>query len=245
MHKAKTLALGSVMAASLVASSAAMAEVTANVAAVSQYYFRGVQLTDSAAVQGGIDWAHDSGFYVGTWASTLNGGDPSYEIDGYLGFGNEIGSFTYDIGYMLYAYPDNSDKDVTEFGNYGEIYASVGWEWLSLGLAYTSNSEFDKDDGGVFVPGDIYYYAGLDFGLPQDWSLGFVLGAYTFTNDGKTPGGEYNYNHLSANVTKDAGDYGAFGLNFEMTDIDPDKTNLITSTNSDKPKFWVSWSKDF
>lgn len=244
MHKAKTLALGSVMAASLVASSAALAEVSANVSAVSQYYFRGVQLTDSAAVQGGVDWAHDSGFYLGTWASTLNGGDPSYEIDFYGGFGNEIGDFSYDVGYILYTYPDNSDKDVTGFGNYGEIYASVGWNWLTLGLAYTSNSELDKDDGGGFVPGDLYYYAGLDFGLPQDWSLGFVLGAYTFTNDGKTPGGEYNYNHLTASLGKDAGDYGAFNLNLEMTDAD-EENDLIGTANSDKPKIWVGWSKDF
>jgi uncharacterized protein (TIGR02001 family) len=43
---------------------------SANVGFFSQYSFRGIdQGGKEAAIQGGFDWAHESGFYIGTWAS--------------------------------------------------------------------------------------------------------------------------------------------------------------------------------
>ena len=45
---------------------------TANASATSNYIWRGLtQTTNEAAVQGGIDYAHESGFYAGTWASNV------------------------------------------------------------------------------------------------------------------------------------------------------------------------------
>jgi hypothetical protein len=66
----------------LASSSAAMAEISANVTLASDYVFRGVSQTDNQmAIQGGFDWGHDSGFYVGTWASNVDsqffGGAPT------------------------------------------------------------------------------------------------------------------------------------------------------------------------
>ena len=44
-----------------------------NVALVTEYRFRGVDLSGGEiAIQGGVDLAHDSGFYAGTWASSLD-----------------------------------------------------------------------------------------------------------------------------------------------------------------------------
>ncbi|MEE4296723.1 MAG: TorF family putative porin, partial [Wenzhouxiangella sp.] len=85
------------------------AEVSANIGVVSNYFFRGFSETDGgAAVQGGLDYAADNGFYVGTWASNVDfGDDTSYELDLYLGFGQELDSgLGYDVGYIYYAYPD-------------------------------------------------------------------------------------------------------------------------------------------
>ena len=40
---------------------------SANVGLFNQYSFRGIdQSGEEAAIQGGFDWAHDSGFYIGT-----------------------------------------------------------------------------------------------------------------------------------------------------------------------------------
>ncbi|MEN8761748.1 MAG: TorF family putative porin, partial [Thiogranum sp.] len=71
----------------------AQAELSANLGVQSNYYFRGItQTDDNAAVSGGIDYAHDSGFYVGTWLSNVDfGGKEDVEVDGYAGFGNDIG----------------------------------------------------------------------------------------------------------------------------------------------------------
>ncbi|WP_434517302.1 TorF family putative porin (plasmid) [Dechloromonas sp. ARDL1] len=46
---------------------------TGNVGVVSQYVFRGLSQTDGKpAVQGGFDYAHVSGFYLGTWLSNIS-----------------------------------------------------------------------------------------------------------------------------------------------------------------------------
>lgn len=73
-------------------SSLVSADVSTNIAVVSNYLFRGVTQTDgSPAVQGGIDFEHASGFYAGTWASNVDFGDEiSYELDLYAGFAGSM-----------------------------------------------------------------------------------------------------------------------------------------------------------
>jgi len=47
--------------------------VTANVTLASNYVFRGLTQTDGKpAIQGGIDYAHTNGFYLGTWMSNIS-----------------------------------------------------------------------------------------------------------------------------------------------------------------------------
>ena len=80
---------------SLGASASAMAgELSANIGAVSNYMWRGVtQTDDGAAVQGGIDWGHDSGFYLGTWASNIKWAtdlSSGVEVDFYGGYGLQV-----------------------------------------------------------------------------------------------------------------------------------------------------------
>ena len=64
---------------------AAQAEVTGNAAVVSDYNWRGItQTSQDPALQAGIDYAHDSGFYLGAWGSNVDFGDccdENVEID--------------------------------------------------------------------------------------------------------------------------------------------------------------------
>jgi len=54
----------------------ANAAVEANIGATSNYVWRGVtQTNDAVAVQGGIDYRHEVGFYAGTWASNVDFGN--------------------------------------------------------------------------------------------------------------------------------------------------------------------------
>lgn len=45
---------------------------TYNLGIYSHYTFRGVEYSDGPALQGGLDWVHNSGFYLGTWASNID-----------------------------------------------------------------------------------------------------------------------------------------------------------------------------
>ena len=78
-------------ALSLVSATASAIDLSANAALVSDYIFRGIPQTDgNAAVQGGID-LEQSGFYLGSWFSEVDSGDPDsgdgLEIDYYGGYG--------------------------------------------------------------------------------------------------------------------------------------------------------------
>ncbi|MCL7750512.1 TorF family putative porin [Guyparkeria hydrothermalis] len=216
--------------------SVAAAEVSANVGVVSNYFFRGVtQTDDGAAVQGGLDYAHDSGFYAGTWASTVDFGDgTSYELDLYAGYGGSIGDLGYDVGYIYYAYPDGDDLD------FGEIYGSLSYSYLTAGLAYTVNSQATGES--AFDTGDLYYYAGVDVPFGESgYSGSLYYGYYTFDADSST--NELDYGHWSAGLSKDAGEFGSFGLNLELADID--ENHGFGDDNSDDLKLWISWSKSF
>ncbi|WP_018404590.1 TorF family putative porin [Marinobacter gelidimuriae] len=222
----------------LMAPSLVSAEVSTNVSVVSNYLFRAVTQTDGAtAVQGGLDYGHESGFYAGAWGSNVDFGDgTSYELDLYAGYSGTVEALGYDFGYVYYAYPDAPD-DI----DFGEVYGELSYGLISAGLAYTTNS--DVSGNGLFVEGDIYYYASLDVPLEDDYSFGLVVGFYDFKDDKEASVGKASYGHVSGNVTKDAGDFGTFSVNLEYADIDA--SDALGSTNSDDPKFWLGWSKSF
>ncbi|WP_322521461.1 TorF family putative porin [Guyparkeria halophila] len=217
--------------------SVAAAEVSANAGVVSNYFFRGVtQTDDGAAVQGGLDYGHESGFYAGTWASTVDFGDgTSYELDLYAGYGGSIGDLGYDVGYIYYAYPDGDDLD------FGEIYGSLTYSYFTAGMAYTVNSQATGES--VFDTGDMYYYAGVDVPFGESgYSGSLYYGYYSFDADSSTY--DVDYGHWSAGLSKDAGEFGSFGLNFELADID-EGNPVFGDDNSDDLKLWISWSKSF
>ena len=87
------------------------------------YLWRGLtQSINEAAIQGGVDYADESGFYIGTWASNVSYDSDdaySYEHDVYFGYAGEAEGFSYDIGYLYYNYDSNAGYD------FGEVYGSV------------------------------------------------------------------------------------------------------------------------
>src|SRR5665811_1233785 len=84
--------------------------VTANVALVSNYLYRGISQTGGKpAIQGGFDYAHASGFYAGAWGSSISwigdariASSAGLELDTYLGFKN---AFATDYSCLLYTSP--------------------------------------------------------------------------------------------------------------------------------------------
>ena len=122
---------------------AAQAEVTGNAAVLSDYNWRGItQTSQDPALQAGIDYAHDSGFYTG-----FRGGE----------------TVTWDVGIIYYAYPGADDID------YPEIYAGLGWNWLSGKIWYSN--DFGNSGESAF-----YYEANAAYELPANFGVNAHIG---------------------------------------------------------------------
>lgn len=91
-------------------------------------------------------WEVDPGLPAG---GSAYGGSPnnaisaSLEIDLYAGFRNKfLGDFSYDVGAVYYYYPGTYILDstyspgLTKKANTAEIYAGLGWKWVSAKVYY-------------------------------------------------------------------------------------------------------------
>lgn len=161
--------------------------VSANAAVVSEYRFRGVDLSGGdIAIQGGIDLELPAGFYVGTWGSSIDETTVGYghtELDIYGGWGGEFGVVSTDLGVIMYLYPDAGpgDFDYVEF--YGSVGAALGPAEATLGVAYAPEQD---SLGGT---DNFYIYGDLGVGVPGtpvslSAHLGYTDGFLTFTPDG-------------------------------------------------------------
>src|SRR5512139_1331290 len=169
---------------------------TANVGLTSNYVFRGISQTGGEpAIQGGFDYSHSSGFYVGTWGSNVGwltdfqGYDHgNLELDLYGGFRNTAGPISYDVGAIRYMYPgskNNTDPAKTTLPGAwtSEMYASLGWKWFTAKYSYyLSDSVF-----GVGPNTSGSYYFDLSGSLPVG-ETGLTLGAHW---------GTFNFKHSS------------------------------------------------
>ena len=115
--------------------------ISGNVALTSEYRFRGVDLSGGEiAIQGGFDLATNSGFYVGTWASSLDEttvGYGSTELDVYGGWSGEFASgLSADVGVIGYLYPDAGPGDFDYIEVYGSVGFALGPAEATVGVAY-------------------------------------------------------------------------------------------------------------
>jgi uncharacterized protein (TIGR02001 family) len=151
------------------AASAANAQVSSTWTLTNDYDFRGAsQSAKDPAIQGSLDFATDSGWYIGGWASNVDfDSDVDYEVDFYTGFsGGEEDGLGWDVGFVYYAYPDDSDL------NYPEIYGKLSYGLFSGGVYY-SNDWVNSDENSIYVTGDV------SVPLPQNFSLNFHAGYST------------------------------------------------------------------
>ncbi|HPQ25936.1 MAG: hypothetical protein H6956_05795 [Chromatiaceae bacterium] len=211
----------------LLAAGSAAAEFSANIGATSNYVWRGVTQTgEDAAISGGLDYAHESGFYAGTWASNVAGGE---EVDLYGGFSGEAASLGYDVGVIYYAYPSFNDADFTE------IYGSLSYGPVTGGINYTVDGQAESAGQDQFIGGDIYYYLSASFEVMPTWSLGGTVGYYDFDEDGMG-GNDISYAHIQGDITKSAGDFGDFTFSLSKAEKE---------SGDDDLKVFVSWAKTF
>ncbi len=105
--------------------------ISGSVAVVSDYKFRGISQTDgNFAVQGGITISHSSGFYIGTWGSSVDDyvtahGTAHQELDLIGGYKITTNGTTFDIGAVYYVYPGTRLANDPTSSDFIEPYLSV------------------------------------------------------------------------------------------------------------------------
>jgi uncharacterized protein (TIGR02001 family) len=206
------ITLSTILASSLLFSSQVVAidNLTANVGLTSNYLWRGLEQSNGKpAVSGGIDYTADSGFYAGTWVSSADWADGmTYEVDIYAGYSGETTDFTYDVGFIQYAYPDSTDNV-----DFNEVYAKLTYGVFTFGYATLSGGK------GVDFGDDSYLSIDADFEVAKDILLTFHLGKAT---DDYYAGEKFI--DYGVNLTKDA-----FTLGLSKTDIENDDVKVFVS----------------
>ena len=138
-----SLLTGNVMAEDAPAAAPDTGPVTANVTLASQYRYRGISQTNSLpAIQGGFDYAHESGFYIGNWNSNISWISDGYgptsagsstnsvsapiEMDFYGGYKTEVTEgLTLDGGVLQYYYANKNLPTSTTYTGGGTTYSGT------------------------------------------------------------------------------------------------------------------------
>ena len=219
----KTLYKTAIASSMLVAASTATAEdvghgfdVSMNVTLTTDYVWRGISQTQGEpAIQGGLDVSHESGFYVGTWASNVDfEGDASAELDFYAGYGMDITEdISWDIGYIMYTYTDASNDGA----DFDEVYTSVSGYGATVGVAYSTDTPTPTDNGSMSSEAATYWFVGYETDLPF-WGLGLSLrsGGYDFSGD-SVLGNSVDYNEIFVGLGKTM-----WGVDWELSYTDTD-----------------------
>jgi uncharacterized protein (TIGR02001 family) len=217
--------LSAAVAVALVAPALAVAQsaspITGNMSLVSDYRFRGITQTfEEPALQGGFDYAHSSGIYIGNWNSSIAdsffAGSP-LEMDFYGGYKGTAGPVGYDVGVLYYYYPGSSPKiDNTE------VYVGVSWKFLSLKYFYAVSDFFSVPD----TDGSDYIDFTATWDLGSGWGLVGHVGHQRIKNNSSA-----DYTDYKLGVTKDLGGW-LFGAAF----IDNDASGTIANPNNGTTK---------
>jgi len=168
--KTSQIAIASVL---FLSTCAAHADVSANIGFANDYYYRGIFQAQSSA-SAGVDY-EQGGFFAGTWAADVKDG---LEIDGYFGYGGDVGDFAYSVGYTGYFYTGDFDD------TYQEINLGGSFGLLALDVAI---GEYENFSGPTQ---DYTYYAltlekdgfyGKYAGFSQDFSGEYFELGYSTT----------------------------------------------------------------
>jgi uncharacterized protein (TIGR02001 family) len=170
--------------------------ISGNAGLFSDYRFRGFTQTDyNPAFQGGFDFAHKSGFYLGNWNSNVNSNlynGASLEMDFYGGYKATFGDFVLDVGTIYYFYPGTgasggpytSSLDAKNW----EVYIGGSYGPVSLKYYYSFTDFFGINSGALGLPGGIdtkgsqYLDLSGTYDLGSGWGINGHIGWQTIKN---------------------------------------------------------------
>jgi uncharacterized protein (TIGR02001 family) len=153
-----------------------------NVGAVTDYRYRGISQTRlKPALQGGVDYADKSGFYVGAWGSSIQwikdtgtsngvgGIKGPVEIDLYGGYKGAVGDVAYDVGFLRYEYSGNNLAKVSGFANANtnEVYGAATYGVVTAKYSHAISNLF----GNPNSKNSYYVDLSANFDLGNGYSL--------------------------------------------------------------------------
>lgn len=201
----------------------AASPITGNITLATDYRFRGIsQTAKKPTIQGGFDYAHSSGLYLGNWNSNVSGDlypGGSIEMDFYGGYKFQpVADVTADIGVLYYYYPNASYANGVEFNN-GEIYFGAAYKWFAAKYFYGVTDFFGVREstfglGRGDSKGSGYLDLSATFEVAEKTTLTLHAGRQMVKNYGYL-----NYNDFKIGIAKDFG-FATIGLAIIGTDAD-------------------------
>lgn len=189
---------------------------TGNVTVATDYRFRGISQTyEDPAIQGGFDYSHSSGFYVGNWNSNVSSKvitDGHIEMDFYAGYKFEpVKDVTADVGILQYYYPSAEASDGTEYDT-TELYVGATWNWLAAKYSYAiSDDVFGVPD----ARGSWYLDLNANFEIADKTMLNLHVGRQKIDSDAV----DASYTDWKIGVSRDFG-FATLGLAYVDTNAD-------------------------
>lgn len=195
-----------IAAAALLACAATLAQTKApepdytlayNVGATTDYRYRGISQTRlKPTLQGGVDFSHKSGLYLGAWGSGIKwikdgGGDANIELDLYGGYKGSAGSVSYDLGVLTYQYPSNK---LNPSANTTELYVAGTMGLATLKYSHSVTNLF----GFANSKSSGYLDLSASFDLGNGWSVAPHVGRQRVANNSI-----FSYTDYSLTVNKD------------------------------------------
>lgn len=237
----------------LTAGTAAMAQVSYNVGAVSDYRFRGIEQTaGQPSLQAGVDYAHSSGLYVGAWAASnikwikeFNGASKGdYEVDVYGGYKFDVKGVGLDVGVITYNYPGNDSGAAGTPGagafskaDTTEVY--IGATYSVVTLKY--NQSVGDFLGNLNSNGSRYWDLSANFDLGNGFTLVPHVGKQTIPNQssGTKIGNAADYMDYALTLNKDFGN----GLSASVAAVGTDtKENEFYQATQNGQNRWLGKS---
>jgi uncharacterized protein (TIGR02001 family) len=220
---------------------------TGNVGLFTDYRFRGISQTfEKPAIQGGFDYSHSSGIYLGNWNSNVSEGAGfpagNIEMDFYGGWKKTWGDWGLDVGAIYYYYPgtDANATTGTQFTNprnaanvhtgkvsNTELYIGGSWKWISLKYFYATSDYFSLPG----TKGTDYIDLSANYDLGSGWNLIGHVGSLRLKGwHNSTDLTDGDYTDWKIGVTKDLSGW-VIGASY----ID---TNAKGSCNAANPGFY-------
>ena len=245
--------------------------ITANVTVTNDYRYRGITQTNyQPAIQGGFDYAHESGLYIGNWNSTINwisnstgnGVKAPIEMDFYGGFKKELigEGFASDFGILQYYYNQTGQNynGAIVNPNTTELYAAQNFTFgpvtgfVKVNYALTNIFGIPSSTGSYYPDLTANYDTGI-WGITLNGHIGYQYVAGQPGSQGGIGQTQKNisYTDFKLGATKDFGGGLSLSAAYVSTNANPVWWNTFSApggtaqSSAGRPGAVVSLTKTF